>query len=59
MDLDLAQERGLRPFPNQDGGPVVIEEDEDTKKWALGMCCSDLSRLSGMQQHKGPSPSAG
>jgi hypothetical protein len=30
MDLDLAWERGLRPLPNQDGGPVVIEEDKDT-----------------------------
>jgi hypothetical protein len=30
MDLDLARERGLWPLPNQDGGPVVIEEDEDT-----------------------------
>jgi hypothetical protein len=28
MDLDLVQERGLRPLPNQDGGPVVIEEDK-------------------------------
>jgi hypothetical protein len=30
MDLDLAQERGLWPLPNQDGGSVVIEEDKDT-----------------------------
>jgi hypothetical protein len=30
MDLDLARERGLWPLPKQDGGPVVIEEDEDT-----------------------------
>jgi hypothetical protein len=30
IDLDLAQERGLWPLPNQDRGPVVIEEDEDT-----------------------------
>jgi hypothetical protein len=29
MDLDLAWERGLWPLPNQDGGPVVIEEDKD------------------------------
>jgi hypothetical protein len=29
-DLDLAGERGLRPLPNQDRGPVVIEEDKDT-----------------------------
>jgi hypothetical protein len=30
MDLDVARERGLRPLPNQNGGPVVIEEEEDT-----------------------------
>jgi hypothetical protein len=31
MDLDLAQERGLWPLPNQGRGPVVIENDEDYK----------------------------
>jgi hypothetical protein len=30
MDLNLAQERGLRPLPNQGRGPVVIEEHKDT-----------------------------
>ncbi len=30
MDLDLVQERGLWPLLNQDGGPVVIEENKDT-----------------------------
>jgi hypothetical protein len=30
MDLDLVRERGLWPLPNQDGGPVAIEEDKDT-----------------------------
>jgi hypothetical protein len=29
MDLDLAQERGLWPLPNQDEDPVVVEEDKD------------------------------
>ncbi len=31
MDLDLAQERGLLPLPNQGEGPVVIENNKDYK----------------------------
>jgi hypothetical protein len=31
MDLDLVQERGLWPLPNQGGGSVVIENDKDYK----------------------------
>ena len=59
MDLNLAQEGGLWPLPNQSRGPVVIEEHKDTNYWVLGTSCSFLSRCSGMQQHEGPSPSAG
>jgi hypothetical protein len=31
MDLDLVQERGLRPLSNQGGDPAVIENNEDYK----------------------------
>jgi hypothetical protein len=35
MDLDLVRERSLWPLPNQDEGPVVIENDEDYKRDGL------------------------
>jgi hypothetical protein len=31
MDLDLVQERGLWPLPNQGRGPVVIKNGKDYK----------------------------